>query len=202
MLDDFSKLKAAIPRSTSPANGDYVLAPVIGRTAAGPAEYWSDLNFTDAGIISSIESRLYDLAGIVPHQSREGTLRRLEKSGILAVSLIQCNAPNEQGILEFLSIPKREDLQHMVAWRVDGDSMSPQYLDGDYVIVSPEVPAEDGRACVAHQQGQLGVNCKIFRRNKGSVFLIPVNENYTTQEIPADQIEWAFRVLSRVQLTV
>ncbi|MCH8828723.1 MAG: hypothetical protein IID45_04000, partial [Planctomycetes bacterium] len=95
VLDDFSKLKAAIPRSTSPANGDYVLAPVIGRTAAGPAEYWSDLNFTDAGIISSIESRLYDLAGIVPHQSREGTLRRLEKSGILAVSMIQCNAPNE-----------------------------------------------------------------------------------------------------------
>jgi len=179
---------------------DYVLAPVIGRTAAGPAQYWSDLNFGETGVISSIERRLYDLAGIAPRRSRQGAMRPLEKSEILAVSLIQCSIPDDRGIVEFLSIPKPEGVKQLVAWRVDGDSMSPQYQDGDFVIVSPEFPAENDRACVAHQRGQLGVNCKIFRRVGTNVFLIPVHEGYATQQVPADQLEWAFRILARVQL--
>ena len=189
------------PARTLERHGDYVLAPVIGRTSAGPARYWSDLNFTDSGVISRIERRLSDLAGIVPRQSQAGALCRLERSEVLAVSLIQYSVPDQQGILEFLSIPKPEGLQQAVAWRVDGDSMSPQYLDGDFVIVSPEIPAEDAAACVAHQIGQLGVNCKIFRRIGNDIYLIPVNEKYETQQISADQLDWAFRVLSRVRLT-
>lgn len=181
--------------------GHYLFVPVVGRTSAGTAAYWNDLNLAaSSGIIARIEQRLYELAGIVPQQSCDGGLSHVEKSDISAVSLLQYSTPDEQGIVEFLSVPAQKHYKEAIAWRVDGNSMLPQYHDGDFVIVSPAEPAKDGHPCVAHQKGQLGVNCKIFRQQDDQIFLIPVNENYPTQQFPTNQLEWAFRVLSRVQL--
>jgi SOS-response transcriptional repressor LexA len=69
------------------------------------------------------------------------------------------------------------------------------------VITSPEEKAVQGHACVARQEGQIGVNCKIFQRTDTDVLLIPVNEAYSPQTVPIDKLLWAYRVLYRVRLS-
>src|SRR5262249_25130369 len=88
-----------------------------------------------------------------------------------------------------------------IAWRIDGSSMAPRYRDGDFVIVSPHLPAADGYPCVAHQRGQIGVNCKIFKREGADVVLIPINESSSLQRFNAGELVWAHRVLLSVRLS-
>ncbi len=115
--------------------------------------------------------------------------------------MIQYSRPDELGLIEFLSCPGLD--QHptrLIAWRIDGDSMIPRYRDGDFVLVSPDQPAAEGTPCIAHQRGQIGVNCKIFKRVGADVVLIPVNEAFSPQRFPASELVWAHCVLFSVRL--
>lgn len=184
------------------------MIPVVGSTAAGTARYWRELTDQRAGRENSedeADARLRKLLAECQEQSRSmaGHLSGggSDPGSKSTVALVQLSQPNESGIIEFLSCPGLADrATRLVAWRIDGDSMAPRYRDGDFVLVSPDETAIDGAPCVAHQRGQIGVNCKIFKQDGLDIVLIPVNESLPPQRFPASELEWAHRVRYCVRL--
>src|ERR1700685_907256 len=182
------------------------MVPVLGSTAAGTARFWREV-VDDASAVAwgkeadeQFQRLLADSSE--RSQSTEGRLLRdsSDPHPDSTAALVQFSRPDESGRVEFLSIPGLSQEVPLVAWRIDGDSMTPRYRDGDFVLVSPSKPAVEGAPCVAHQQGQIGVNCKIFKRDGADVLLIPVNEAYPIQRFPASRLERADCVLYSVRL--
>lgn len=187
--------------ATPPVTVDWI--PIIGSTAAGSARYWEELSVTHGGpeADARLERKLAEYA------SRPGATSKtpgdLSSTSDLnrAVSLVQISTPDDHGFIEFLSAPGVKDkYPRCVAWRIDGDSMSPRYLDGDLVMTSVDHPAVTGHPCVARQKGQIGVNCKIYQEVGREIVLIPINERSQTQRFPANQLVWAHRVLCSVRI--
>jgi transcriptional regulator with XRE-family HTH domain len=177
------------------------LIPVVGSTAAGMARYWEELELTRDG--PDADAQLEQI--LDAHRQR--SIAPCRPTGIPfpavadRVSLIQCSQPDEHGFLEFLSgTHVRQQHPAAVAWRIDGDSMAPRYLDRDLVITSADQPAVPGHPCVARQAGQIGVNCKLYQPRGDRIALIPVNPQHSVQWIAADQVLWAHRVLFSVRL--
>ncbi|MBX3442513.1 MAG: LexA family transcriptional regulator [Planctomyces sp.] len=176
--------------------------PIVGSTAAGPARYWSELPGVRES--ASADARLRELieraaAGDLQKASArfEGLTPEIPSA---APMLLQCSEPDERGILEFVaaaSLKARDP--RCVAWRIDGDSMEPRFRDGDLVVASPSFPVVDGQPCIARQRGQIGVNCKLFRREGDEALLIPINERHVPQRIPADSLEWAHPIIGVVR---
>lgn len=177
--------------------------PVVGSTAAGPARYWEELPATHGGpeADARLETILAEYADqISQDRQRLGDLSPAPDDG-QTVSLVQFSTPDESGFLEFLNAPSvKRRYPRAVAWRIDGESMSPRYLDGDLVFTSADHPAAVGHPCVARQAGQIGVNCKLYQVESRDVLLIPINERSAIQRVPASQIQWAYRVLCSVRL--
>lgn len=183
------------------------LVPVVGSTAAGTARFWRELlaqrqhgGKWDAEANDRLERLLEECA----ERGRSTDARVLrdawDPKPDATAALIQLSRPDELGLLEFLSCPGLDAGRRFVAWRVDGDSMTPRYRDGDFVLVSPDEPALDGSPCVAHQRGQIGVNCKVFKQDGADIVLIPLNETFALQRFPAADLVWAHRVLFSVRL--
>ena len=187
--------------ASPPLRSDWI--PLIGSTAAGPARYWQELSLTHGG--PEADARLEST--LATHAAQAGETSRI--SGDLSsttdidrtVSLVQFSTPDDRGFVEFLSAPGvKTKHPRAVAWRIDGDSMSPRYLDGDLVISSQDHPAVPGHPCVARQLGQIGVNCKIYQEEGRDILLIPINERSPTQRFSASQLLWAHRVLCSVRI--
>lgn len=175
------------------------LIPVIGSTSAGTARYWSEVPESREGPVA--DARLEELLATCTGPTVEAAARFGPAAGEGAVSLIQLSQPDDRGLLEFLSAPAfKGSYPDCVAWRIDGESMSPRYHDGDLVLTSPSHSAETGHPCVARQRGQLGVNCKVYRREEETIWLIPINPEYATQVVPAREVMWAWRVVASVRL--
>lgn len=179
------------------------LLPVMGGTAAGPARFWEETAGQHGG--AEADARLEELLRATATRSvREAELIAPIVTSPVAgpVALVQWSRPDELGFVEFVACPAvKAKFPQAVCWRVDGDSMSPRYRDGDLVITSAECPAVDGHPCVARQAGQIGVNCKIFKEDGDEILLIPVNEMYRIERLPRSQLQWAHRVLYSVRLT-
>jgi len=180
-------------------HGPQELIPILGSTAAGTAHYWHELAELQAG--PEADARLESLIEACAGPGEETAAQFGQRSLTGAVSLVQCSQPNDHGLVEFLCAPDfKARHPRSVAWRIDGESMAPRYLDGDFVLASPDVPAATGHPCVARQRGQIGVNCKLFAQTGDQVQLIPVNPDYPTQELPESELLWAWRVLGSVRL--
>lgn len=195
---------ASNPLSTSSAKDRQSagLIPLVGSTAAGPARFWSEVSGAAEGqqVDSRLEALLEELDSTA--EIRPGNLSSAPaRSAPQRVSLIQFANPDEEGLLEFVDAPAVW-MRHprAVAWRIDGDSMSPRFADGDLVLTSPEHPAIENQPCVARQAGQIGVNCKLYRREGDDVLLIPINERHRVQRVEGDSLIWAWRVLCSVRL--
>ncbi len=190
-----------LPPSHPPTVADWI--PIIGSTAAGPAHYWEELPVTYGGpeADARLEYILSDYAARAGETSHTpGDLTSTTKMN-RTVSLVQFSTPDDRGFLEFLSAPGvKSKYPRAVAWRIDGDSMSPRYLDRDLVISSLDHPAVSGHPCVARQIGQIGVNCKIYQTEGHDVLLIPINECSRVQRVAASQLLWAHRVLCSVRI--
>jgi phage repressor protein C with HTH and peptisase S24 domain/transcriptional regulator with XRE-family HTH domain len=177
------------------------LIPVVGSTAAGLAHYWSELETTSGGpeADAHLERKLSQHFERVDEHSPATVAAT--GAGDERVALVQYAHPDADGFIEFLEAGElKQRYPHAVAWRIDGESMAPRYRDGDLVITSPDQPAVDLHPCVARQAGQIGVNCKLYRRDGDDVLLIPINDASPVQRVPASQLQWAWRVLSAVRL--
>ena len=180
--------------------------PVIGHTAAGPAHFWED--YKPDIEIDEFDRRIDQwVLGTRPEATRTGlTADAADRSGSAsgtpahAVSLVQLAAPDDRGIVEFVDgADVAAKHPRAVAWRIDGDSMSPRYNDGDLVICCPRSHAVDGQPAVVKLHGQIGITCKVYRSSAKGLRLCAVNDKYGPIEVQRDQVRWALRVLFRVR---
>lgn len=199
LLDQKLPRSPVLPFHTSSASVSSLI-PVIGSTAAGLARFWEEVEADVGG--QDADARLEQLLARQGQQTAgQGETMALPAGTSETVALVQYSQPDEQGILEFLdAVGLKARHPDAVAWRIDGDSMSPRYCDGDFVITSPQFPAVDMQPCVARQRGQIGVNCKLFHIRGETVLLIPINETSKIQHLAREQLLWAWRVLASVRL--
>jgi len=178
------------------------LIPVIGSTAAGLAHFWKEIDVDVGG--AAADARIEDVLKAYTARALDNPQKEFVAKNMTdqtRVALVQYSTPDEDGFLEFLSATDlKRRYPQAVAWRIDGDSMSPRYRDGDFVITSSDTPAMESHPCVARQKGQIGVNCKLYQSTDSQILLIPINTECATQIIERDQLQWACRVLASVRL--
>ena len=75
------------------------------------------------------------------------------------------------------------------AARVAGDSMAPQFADGDYVVFTPNSRPRTGQACFVRFAETCETTFKTFYIDPdGMVRLQPLNPSYPAQRVPAEAI--------------
>jgi len=198
------------PNGDARATGRESWIPILGRTAAGVARFWG--KGEDVSGLTILADLVARHAGQTPQAVRpavatEAGTEAEAWAGTEAdahppagVQLVTLSAPDQRDAVEFVAAEAiKRRYPDAFALRVDGDSMAPQILQGDVVVLSPSVPADDGRAAVVQAAGQIGVTCKLYRKSGGHVHLVPVNSRYEIADVPAGQVEWALRVLARVR---
>ena len=67
--------------------------------------------------------------------------------------------------------------KNVFALRVKGDSMSPRIMDGDIVLVRHQDYADDGDVVIALIGDE--ATCKVLKKNRGTVTLVPFNAAFT-----------------------
>ena len=72
--------------------------------------------------------------------------------------------------------------------RVKGDSMEPEYLDGDTLILEKVDDCESGDDCVVMVNGNDGTFKRVFK-NENGIILQPLNSSYSPMVYTNDQIE-------------
>lgn len=75
------------------------------------------------------------------------------------------------------------------ALQVHGDSMYPQYLEGDVVIFLKTDTCETGDDCVVYVNGQDATLKRIKRYEDGSLSLCPFNTSYSPCTFTAKQVQ-------------
>jgi len=75
------------------------------------------------------------------------------------------------------------------ALRIKGDSMYPQYLEGDIVIFRKTSTCETGDDCVVYVNGQDATLKRIKRYEDGSLSLCPLNTSYSPCTFTAKQVQ-------------
>ena len=172
--------------------------PILGRTAAGVARFWGKAE--DLSGLTTLADLVTRHAGQSPQAVRAAVAAEGESEPSAGVQLVTLSAPDERDAVEFVAAEAiKRRYPDAFALRVDGDSMAPEIGQGDVVVLSPSVPAVEGRAAVVQLTGQIGVTCKLYRASAGSVHLVPVNAQYEIAAVPTGQDEWALRVLARVR---
>lgn len=72
--------------------------------------------------------------------------------------------------------------------KIKGDSMEPDYLDGDTLILEKADDCENGDDCVVMVNGNDGTFKKVFK-NENGIILQPLNSSYSPQVYTNEQIE-------------
>ncbi|MBN2211522.1 MAG: helix-turn-helix domain-containing protein [Sedimentisphaerales bacterium] len=187
--------------SQEPVEGASMI-PVLGRTAAGVVHFWDAKRGKPVGLTEL--AKLIQRYPKVPQIAVDATLCHQQPEASLEdkqVKLIQINTPDNQGVSEFIEAPALGGrYPDAFALRIDGDSMSPTIQPGDLVVLSPSFPARPGQPAVIQLKGQIGVTCKIFRRDNDTIHLIPANTAYPPTDHSHDDLIWAYAVLSRVRV--
>ncbi|HUT58077.1 MAG TPA: S24 family peptidase [Phycisphaerae bacterium] len=89
------------------------------------------------------------------------------------------------------------------AVRIAGDSMSPDYLDGDIVIVDPAQPVRRGICCVIWEaDGDRRVALKKLTRRARKAILESINPDFAPIELAASQVSGAYRVTDHLPAIV
>lgn len=85
------------------------------------------------------------------------------------------------------------------ALRVVGDSMLPDYADGDMVIVDPARPVEHGVACViVSEDGERRARLKMLTRKGKTVTLVSTNKKHPPLKIPTDKMVAAYAIIKHL----
>jgi transcriptional regulator with XRE-family HTH domain len=170
--------------------------PILGRSAAGLPQFWSDRD-QSAGV-TTLDDLIRRNAGNPLRQRRQATAST--ETDQATVEVITLNEPDGMDVVAFVAA---EGIKAMhadaFALRIDGDSMHPDIRHGDLVILSPSVQAVDGKPAVVQLDAQIGVTCKLFRRDGRTIHLVPINDQLPPQTYDEKDLIWAFRVLARVR---
>jgi phage repressor protein C with HTH and peptisase S24 domain len=188
----------AAPADEAPCQPPDTWLPVLGRSAAGVPHFWATSD--DAAGVSLLGDLIERHARRPGRTSRPGIASLDEEAGDWPVQVITLSEPVGGEVAEFIAAPSiKARYGDAFALRIDGDSMAPEIRHSDLVILSPSAHAAHGKAAVVQLERQIGVTCKLYRREGDKVHLIPINEAFSPQSFPAAQVVWALRVLARVR---
>lgn len=87
-----------------------------------------------------------------------------------------------------MAVYDRKNPQEYVWMKVEGDSMEPYIMEGDYVLVHVQPTAENGELVVAMLDGEEGT-VKKYQRNASGVMLIPFNSKCPTVFVPNERLD-------------
>jgi transcriptional regulator with XRE-family HTH domain len=173
--------------------------PVLGRSAAGLPQFWRDGKEPPdlTTLAQRIDARQSIRTHVKPATVAESNAPHLQQD---SVQLITLTGPDDDNVVEFISAPGlKARYGDAFALRIDGESMAPDIRHGDLVVLSPSSSAADGKCAVVQLAGQIGVTCKLYRRQDDQVHLVPINEQYPPQSFPADKVQWSLAVLAKVR---
>jgi SOS-response transcriptional repressor LexA len=190
---------AAAVQPPDPDRARQAWVPVLGRSAAGVPQFWSPDEPTNG--LTTLRQLVDRHVTAEPQRVRPASADADQPDAAGEVQLITLSRPQDGEVAEFVAAEAAKR-RHPDAFavRIDGESMAPDIRHGDLVLLSPSAPAEDGKPAVVQLAGQIGVTCKIFRRERGRVHLVPVNEEFEPSAVPAGQVVWALRVLARIRV--
>lgn len=182
--------------------------PILGRTAAGIAYKWDEtIKKQTPQAVTELRDIVKKHIGkdIVDSDSRNVQVdlkARPIVEGISNedVSIVKVNGDENDQLFEFVDCKKIQEMfPDAFALHIDGNSMSPKINDGDVVIVSPSVSAVQGQIAVVKLKDQIGVTCKLFRKEDAKVHLIPINEMMEAKIYDENQLQWALAVICHVR---
>ncbi|MHC4984020.1 MAG: XRE family transcriptional regulator [Planctomycetota bacterium] len=85
---------------------------------------------------------------------------------------------------EYIRCPDLHDPEAFAA-RVVGDSMEPEYYEGDIVIFAPNTPAESGNDCFVRFESDRGTTFKrVYQDDAQTLRLQPLNSKYPAETYP------------------
>lgn len=177
--------------------GDWI--PILGRSAAGVPNFWDD-DAADEGVTTLGE--LISRHAASRREVRPAEARDEDSTEPMPVQLITLTGSEAGEVVEFVAAAGiKARFPDAFAVRIDGESMSPEIRHGDVVILSPSGDVRDGRAAVVQLTRQIGVTCKLLRREGSTVHLVPINEQFRPETFAESDLQWALRVLARVRAT-
>jgi phage repressor protein C with HTH and peptisase S24 domain len=99
----------------------------------------------------------------------------------------------------YIPAPDVEDPLAFAA-TVVGDSMLPEYRQGDIIIFSPAAPVADGADCFVRLEPDHQTTFKrVFFEEGGQVRLQPLNPRFPASTLPRDGIAGLYRAVARYQ---
>ena len=86
-----------------------------------------------------------------------------------------------------------------IAVRVQGESMEPEYRDGDMIVVDPSQTVKTGVACVLlNSNNEREAVLKIVQSHGVDVVLKSTNSEYAPRKVPASGIAACYKVIDHL----
>lgn len=100
---------------------------------------------------------------------------------------------------DYIRCPDVDD-PHAFAARVVGDSMEPDYQEGDFVVFSPAREADSGDDCFVRFAEESGTTFKrVYQDDEETVRLQPLNSKYRSQICSAAEVTGIWPAVYRIQ---
>jgi SOS-response transcriptional repressor LexA len=152
------------------------------------------------------------LSGVLQElvEKSAGNVERISTNAVPVINKVSAGYPRDFTDLsypprvadEYIGCPDVRDPDAFAA-RVQGDSMTPKYLEGDIVIFSPLANPRSGDDCfVRFADGHTTFKRVFFESDEGgnaNIRLQPRNERYRPQTVSPEQITGLYKALYRYQ---
>lgn len=144
---------------------------------------------------------LSDLGQVISEQDFEEVWKRPAGNWIPVINKVAAGYPNDFDDLgypvgfadDYILAPDLEDA-NAFAVRVVGDSMEPEFREGDIVIFSPAAPVQSGCDCLVRFQNPYETTFKqVFFDSKNRIRLQPRNARYPAQIVKTSRITGLYR---------
>lgn len=152
--------------------------------------YWEN---SDVKIEPSALSKLADLFGVTVDYLIGASDTPINSVSVPVLGSVPAGIPLEavEDVLDWEEIPAAMCAggKEYFALRVTGDSMWPDYLEGDVVIVHKTPVCESGDVCVAYVNGYDATLKQVKISEDGCVSLIPKNPSYPPRTFSPKEVQ-------------
>lgn len=157
------------------------LAQMLNINQATVSKWEQDKSIPDVMMLKTL-SEFYSvpIELLLNGEKRDLTFSK-KNNRIPVLGTIPAGIPIEmiEDVIDYEDIPSDWLLggKQYFALKVKGDSMSPDYLDGDVVIVRKQATCENGDECIVAVNGFDATFKKVIKKESG-IILQPLNPNY------------------------
>jgi len=198
-----SPVPVVVPRNDN-TDAKMSWIPILGRSAAGVPQFWSQDE--DAAGLTTLGELIRQCTDSPASTATPGKAISAV-GGAQPVQIITLRTPIAWGkdgsagqVAQFIAAADiQASYPDAFAVQIDGDSMTPEIRHGDLVVLSASAPAVAGQPAVVQLAGAIGVTCKLYHPAGKRVNLVPINEQVPPTTVDAGQVEWALRVLARIE---